>query len=264
MLGSNAREAPSACLAIEMRICDIADASATGVSRSVARSAGPAAQCIEWSPAPQCIEWSPAPCGCESQRHAAVRSETYARCAESAIRRGFDASGDCLGHAGLAAGLRRVPHEVTAVHVPYVAVGPGTAEGPVMQVGQVVAIDGVLEEDLPVAAHFVGDLGPGAHPLEPVRPGDRFQIGTPLAEIGPGVRVHEHHASEFAERRGKQGVVPGVEARKTLRVEGHCPQGAVQAIGPPVIGAYDACGVQPAGAFHELRPAVPAEVVECA
>ena len=87
MPGSNAQEAPSAYPAIEMRICDIADASATGVSRPVARPAGPAAQCIEWSPAP---------CGCESQRHAAVRSETYARCAESAIRRGFDASGDCL------------------------------------------------------------------------------------------------------------------------------------------------------------------------
>ena len=159
----------------------------------------------------------------------------------------------------------RIPQRVWAHPTPDVPVGVQRAQGPVVQVAQVVPVHRVFVEHLPVAAHLVGHLAGERQRAvrQVVRPGVFVEPRDPGPEGlgGLRMRIHVHHAEMHADRRGVQrqalprdGAETGVLVRDRAQRSG-------QAVGPAVIGTADRLA-HVALAFHDLAAPVPADVVE--
>ena len=132
-----------------------------------------------------------------------------------------------------------------------------------MEVLQVVEVDEVLDDDLPVRldhlrraeALQLGQL------LYPMRPQMRLNPAEPLGERGRvGIRMHPDQPAPDADGGRKQADAGRVEVGKLLGPLRHADQLPLQVVGPVVIGTAQRCRLSDRS--DQLRPAVAADVVK--
>ena len=139
----------------------------------------------------------------------------------------------------------------------------------------VVALQAVVAEDLPVEGHAAaarliagclhGVIAPRPQPLDPGQVGQ--DIGEHVACLlgqggGRGIEVDEDHAELDLDPHGAEGEIGLVEALDVLAVA-RAAQGAIQAIGPGMVGAGDD-RLEVAAAAQQLVGPVAADVVKAA
>ena len=142
-----------------------------------------------------------------------------------------------------------------------------------MHEGQVVALEVVLDDELPVAVELELEAAVGsggAHPLvlSPAREAVQAaaeRLDVPLEGGSVAAQVHEHQVHPHRGANRLQAVGAAVEALVLVPAGAADVRGplepAVQTVGPRVVGATDAGG-KAARLAHELVAAVAAHVVE--
>lgn len=136
------------------------------------------------------------------------------------------------------------------------------AERLLVQVPEVVHVDVVLDEELPVEATLdahVRELRQERGVVAADVVGQAAQGGEEVGRVGRGVR--EHHALPLGHRGGQQPPLVEHEVRELLGALGHDLQPTVQCEPPPVIGAGHVAIERSTPTDHH-HAAVPAEVVE--
>ena len=169
------------------------------------------------------------------------------------------------GRLRIALPLGGVPDGVAAHRVPDVPVGIDAAQGLVVEIAEVVAVDRVLVEDLPVAVHLVAHVARVDQTAvgQVVGPGVLVESGDPLVErLGRfRVRIDIDHAPVGADGGSMQRQALARSRTEALRLVGHASQRSVRFVCPAVVRAADH-GLQVAAALDDLAAAVTADVVE--
>ena len=132
--------------------------------------------------------------------------------------------------------------------------------------GNVIGVDVVLEEALPVGIHLMHDLARAAHVLQPVRSQRLDEAAEMLRKrVGPRLETHEDESAPGPALDLGQAelvLVAIVDQRPAVRiVVARCSdQMAIEAVAPEMIGAAE--GLAIAGAFGDLRTAMAAGIGE--
>ena len=129
-----------------------------------------------------------------------------------------------------------------------------------MQGEEVVDVDEVLVNQLPVAIEGLGDALVEPEPLLLVR-AERFGIlgDEALERLGRGVETDEHPALPHAAAHGLQPAAVEVEVLDVVHVGG-ADEAAGEVVGPGVVGAAERLEVAAAG--RDLGAAMDAHIVE--